>query len=635
MLRRQIDVKYLTPILAAVLALGIAAPAFPQQAQTTKKYPVKWTLAADPATVAPSGKVLLKLTAQIDPEWHMYSATSPPGAGQPLVLKLENPAVERAAVYQPNPEKKFDSLANVETERYEGTVVFLLEAQLAKNASAGPLELISQIRYSACTDKMCLPPRKVTAATTVTVDAKAAVAAVSIPPGYVAVTAKKPGAPSPGASQQAQPPQELIPFLLTAIAAGFAAIFTPCVFPMIPITLSFFLNRPGATRSETLKQAIVFCLGIISLFTLLGLGLTAVLGPFGVVQLGANPWVNGFIALVFLVFGLSLLGAFEITLPSGLVNTMDRASQKGGIFGTLLMGLTFALTSFACVGPFVGTLLAASVQQGRIQPALGMISFATALSSPFFFLALFPSYLKRLPRSGGWLIRVKVVLGFIVLAAMLKYISAIDQVLQWNFLTRERFLAAWFVLFLLPGLYLLGFLRMEGIDKEEPVGVKRALIGAFFIIFAVSLVPGMFDKPLGELDSYVPLASASNGGPSGQAGLVWMKNDYKAALEKARAENKLVFVNFTGYACTNCHWMKANMFPRPEIAGALKDFVLLELYTDGTDAASEENEKLEDKLFSTVALPFYAIITPDEKIVATWGGVQRDAAQYLAFLQTR
>jgi thiol:disulfide interchange protein len=543
--------------------------------------------------------------------------------------------VERAAVYQPNPEKKFDSLANVETERYEGTVVFLLEAQLAKNAPAGPLELTSQIRYSACTDKMCLPPRKVTAATTVTVDAKAAVAAVSIPPGYVAVTAKKPGAPSPGASQQAQPPQELIPFLLTAIAAGFAAIFTPCVFPMIPITLSFFLNRPGATRSETLKQAIVFCLGIISLFTLLGLGLTAVLGPFGVVQLGANPWVNGFIALVFLVFGLSLLGAFEITLPSGLVNTMDRASQKGGIFGTLLMGLTFALTSFACVGPFVGTLLAASVQQGRIQPALGMISFATALSSPFFFLALFPSYLKRLPRSGGWLIRVKVVLGFIVLAAMLKYISAIDQVLQWNFLTRERFLAAWFVLFLLPGLYLLGFLRMEGIDKEEPVGVKRALIGAFFIIFAVSLVPGMFDKPLGELDSYVPLASASNGGPSGQAGLVWMKNDYKAALEKARAENKLVFVNFTGYACTNCHWMKANMFPRPEIAGALKDFVLLELYTDGTDAASEENEKLEDKLFSTVALPFYAILTPDEKVVATWGGVQRDAAQYLAFLQTR
>ncbi len=192
--------------------------------------------------------------------------------------------------------------------------------------------------------------------------------------------------------------------------------------------------------------------------------------------------MNGFIALVFLVVGLSLLGAFEITLPSGLVNTMDRASQKGGIFGTLLMGLTFALTSFACVGPFVGTLLAASVQQGGVQPALGMISFATALSSPFFFLALFPSYLKRLPKSGGWLIRVKVVLGFIVLAAMLKYISAVDQVLQWNFLTRDRFLAAWFVLFLLPGLYLLGFLRMEGIEKDEPVGVKRALIGALFVI---------------------------------------------------------------------------------------------------------------------------------------------------------
>ncbi len=620
-------------IPAVLLALGITAAAFPQDAQTTKKYPVKWTLAADPAAVAPGGKVLLKLTAAIDPEWHMYSATSPPGAGQPLVLKAENPAVDNVIVYQPNPEKKFDPLANVETERYEGTVVFLLDTQLTKDAPAGPLELTSQIRYSACTDKMCLPPRKVTATGAVTVDPKAVAASIAIPAGYAAVTAKKPAAPI--TPQKAQANQDLIPFLLTALAAGFAAIFTPCVFPMIPITLSFFLNRPGASRGETLKQAIVFCLGIVSLFTILGLGMTAALGPFGVVQLGANPWVNGFIALVFLVFGLSLLGAFEITLPSSLVNTMDRASQKGGVLGTLLMGLTFALTSFACVGPFVGTLLAASVQQGGLQPAVGMISFASALSSPFFFLALFPSYLKRLPKSGGWLVRVKVVLGFIVLAAMLKYIGAIDQVLQWNVLTRERFLAAWFVLFLLPGLYLLGFLRMEGIDKDEPVGVKRALIGACFAIFAVSLIPGMFDKPLGELDSYVPLAGASKGGPSAEAGLVWMKNDYKAALDKARAENKLVFVNFTGYACTNCHWMKANMFPRPEIAGVLKDFVLLELYTDGTDAASEENQKLEEKIFQTVALPYYAILTPDEKVIATWGGIQKDAAQYLAFLRTR
>jgi thiol:disulfide interchange protein DsbD len=405
---------------------------------------------------------------------------------------------------------------------------------------------------------------------------------------------------------------------------------------MIPITLSFFLNRQGTTRLASIRQAGVFCLGIILMFTALGLGIAAAVGPFGVVQLAANPWVNGFICLVFLTFGLSLLGAFEITMPSALVNKMDRASQSGGIFGTLLMGLTFSLTSFACVGPFVGSLLAASVQQGGTQPAMGMMSFAAGLSSPFFLLAMFPSYLKRMPKSGGWLVRVKIVVGFIVLAVMLKYLSSIDQVLQWNVLTRERFLAAWFVLFLLPGLYLLGFLRLEGIDNDEPLGVKRLLIGAFFVIFSISLIPGMFGRPLGELDSFIPLITGPAGsGPGSEAGLVWMKNQYPEALARARAENKLVFLNFTGYACTNCHWMKANMFTRPEIGAAFKDFVLVELYTDGTDAESEKNQKLQESKFATIAIPFYAIVDPDGKVIGTWGGIQRDAAQYLAFLKTR
>ena len=180
-------------------------------------------------------------------------------------------------------------------------------------------------------------------------------------------------------------------------------------------------------------------------------------------QLGSNPWVNAFIAVVFIVFGLSLLGAFEITLPSSLLTKMDQASQRGGSIGTLLMGLTFSLTSFACVGPFVGTLLAGSVSAAASQPALGMMTFATGLASPFFLLALFPAYLQRMPRSGGWLARVKVVMGSSSWPSSLKYLSAIDQVLQWNVITRERFLAAWIVLFALAGLYLLGFLRMEGI----------------------------------------------------------------------------------------------------------------------------------------------------------------------------
>jgi thiol:disulfide interchange protein DsbD len=383
------------------------------------------------------------------------------------------------------------------------------------------------------------------------------------------------------------------------------------------------------------RQAILFCLGIVVMFTALGLLVTAALGPFGVVQLGSNIWVNAFIALVFVVFGLSLLGAFEITLPSSLLTKMDQASQRGGSLGTLLMGLTFSLTSFACVGPFIGTLLAGSVQRGGIQPALGMMTFASGLASPFFVLALFPAYMQRLPRSGGWLARVKVVLGFIIVAWSIKYLSAIDQVLQWNVITRERFLAVWIVLFALAGLYLLGFLRMEGIRSDDTLGVGRMLAGAAFLIFAISLIPGMFGSALGELDSFVPLAKEGAGpSASGKAGLAWMKNDLPGALARAKAENKRVFVAFTGYACTNCHWMKANMFTKPDVAEAMSQFVLVELYTDGTDAVSDTNQSLQETQFKTVAIPFYALFDADQRLVAQFAGLTRNAADFLAFLRT-
>src|SRR5581483_2677160 len=313
---------------------------------------------------------------------------------------------------------------------------------------------------------------------------------------------------------------------------------------------------------------------------------------------------------------------------------LDSASRRGGYFGTLLMGLTFSLTSFACVGPFVGPLLASSVQAQGTQPVIGMAAFATGLSSPFFLLAAFPSYLKKLPKGGGWLARVKVVMGFVLLAAMLKYLSNIDQVLQANLLTRERFLSASCVLFTLAGRYLPGLLRLEGIESTDRLGIGRLLTAGAFLIFAVSLLPGMFGAPLGELDAYVPAASGGLSGSSATAGLQGMKNDYRAAIERGRQENKLILVTFTGYACTNCHWMKANMFPRPEIADVAKDLVLVELYTDGSDPASEENAKLEDAKFASVSTPYYALLDADENVLAT-SGYTRSTQEFLAFLKTR
>ncbi len=463
------------------------------------------------------------------------------------------------------------------------------------------------------------------------IDPAAPPAMPAIPAGYS--EAKVPKTALTGSEQTA--PAGWAAFLAVAFGFGLASIFTPCVFPMIPITMSYFLNRQSGGRRDSVMQAVVFCLGIVVLFSGLGLVTTLALGPAGVKNLGASPWVNGFITLLFTAFGLSLLGAFEITIPSSILTKLNQSSGSGGFAGTLLMGLTFSLSSFACVGPFVGTLLAASVGGGGARPLLGMAAFASGLALPFFLLALFPSYLQRMPRSGGWLARVKVVMGFVILAAGLKYLASVDQTLQWGFVTRERFLAAWIVLFAMAGLYLLGFLRLEGIKPDESLGLGRLLCGLAFLIFAISLAPGMFGGKLGDLDAYVP---ASEGGGIGGGGgsqtnqLVWMKDQYREALDRARREGKLVFVDFTGYACTNCHWMRANMLSRPEIAGKLQNFVLLELYTDGTDAASDANSKLQLAKFGTVAEPYYVILDPDENVVAKFEGLTKDTAAYGAFL---
>lgn len=589
---------------------------------------VTWKLTVEPPAAPPGANVLVRMAGHIDNDWHLYSMSTP--AATPTKFQLApSPAIAKFRALQPPPKRAFDANFNSDTETYEGDVTFLLELELQKDAPPGAVELTFSARYQTCNPKMCVPSKWAGAATLI-VDPAATPAPLVIPAGY-----SEPPVPEPTpSSAPAAPAEGLLAFLAVAFGIGLASIFTPCVFPMIPITMSYFLNRQSGGRRESIMQALVFCLGIIVLFSGLGLATTAILGPFGIVTLGSNPWVNAFISALFIAFGLSLLGAFEITIPSVILTRLNQSADQGGFIGSLLMGLTFSLSSFACVGPFVGTLLAASVTGGKTRPLAGMVSFATGLALPFFLLAVFPSYLKRMPRSGGWMARIKVVMGFVILAVSLKYLSSLDQVLQLGLLTRERFLAAWIVLFAMAGLYLLGFLRLEGIKPEDNMGLGRLLPGAAFLIFAISLLPGMFGGKLGDLDAFVPLGnqSAGIGASGGESALVWMKNQYREALDRARREGKLILVNFTGYACTNCHWMKANMFTRPEVAAAMKNFVLVELYTDGTDTESEANQKVQLAKFNTVAIPYYAIVDPDEKVLATFPGSTGDSAEYLAFL---
>jgi thiol:disulfide interchange protein DsbD len=598
-------------------------------ASAQKLDPVQWSMTSSAEVAQAGSTVPLKLTAKIEPGWHLYSLTIPKELYPTKITLAENPAVESSKVYQPPPVRTMDPNLKQEVETYSNQAEFFIPVTLTQDAK-GPVEMTANVRYRVCDDKQCLNPRTKPASYKLTISPSApALAAFVAPAGYIEVIPGRASESKPVPAPQQGTEQNLAAFALAAFGFGLAAIFTPCVFPMIPITVSFFLNQRGG-----IVQALVFSLGIIVLFCALGLGVTALAGPIGISQLGGNPWVNGFIAAVFCIFALSLLGAFEITLPSAMLTKLDGASRRGGYFGTLLMGLTFSLTSFACVGPFVGPLLASSVQAQGAQPVIGMAAFATGLASPFFFLAAFPSYLKKLPRSGGWLARVKIVMGFVLLAVMFKYLSTIDQVLATNLLTRERFLAAWFVLFAMAGLYLLGLLRLEGIEADDKLSTGRLLSGSAILIFAFSLLPGMFGAPLGELDAYVPVASGGlNGNASTAGGLQWMKNDYQAALDRGRQENKLVLVTFTGYACTNCHWMKANMFPRPEIAEIAKDLVLVELYTDGSDASSEENAKLEDTKFASVSTPFYALLDADANVLAT-AGYTRSTQEFLAFLKS-
>lgn len=594
---------------------------------------VKWSLAVEPGSAPPGSKILARMTGQIDPGWHLYSLSTP-GAIPTTIQLAGNPPVEKYRVLQPPPRRAFDANFQADTETFENQVTFLVELELKKNAPPGPSELSVTARYQTCNDKVCIPPVRRTATAMLTIDPAAQSAAVTIPAGYA--EGHPGGATNAVAETKTAPDQGWWAFLLVAFGFGLATIFTPCVFPMIPITMSYFLNQQSGERRDAVAQAVVFCLGIIVLFSGLGLLLTIAVGPFGIVQLGANPWVNGFIAALFLAFGLSLLGAFEITIPSSMLTKLNQSSGKGGFVGTLIMGLTFSLASFACVGPFVGTLLAASVGGSMVRPVAGMVTFSAGLALPFFLLALFPSYLKRMPKSGGWLSRIKVVMGFVILAASLKYLSSVDQVLGWGVLTRDRFLSAWIVLAAMAGLYLLGFLRLEGVKSDETMGLGRLLVGMAFLVFAISLTPGMFGGSLGYLDSYVPAAEAGAAGGRGATAstLSWKKNQYREALDEARRDGKLVFVNFTGIACANCHWMESNMFPRPEITAVLKDFVLVDLFTDTDDKAAEENQKLELAKFNTIASPFYAILDANEKVVATFPGRTTNPQEYLSFLKS-
>jgi len=433
-------------------------------------------------------------------------------------------------------------------------------------------------------------------------------------------------------------------FIWLAASAGALSLLTPCVFPMVPITVSYFTQHAGTSRSASIRNALIFGAGIIATFTLLGLALAVFVGATGINQFASNPWVNLVITAIFLAFAFNLLGAFEIQVPTGLLNKLDSATRNGassGVVGALLMGLMFTLTSFTCTAPFVGTLLVTASQGQWQQPVAGMLAYSTVFALPFFVLAVVPQWMARLPKSGGWLNSVKVVMGFLEIAAAMKFLSNADLVWKWGIFTHDVVLAVWVAVTLVIAIYLLGKFTLPHDSPLQPgasLAAGRVVSATAFLGLTFWLATGLLGKPLGTLDSFLPpdqsgVTHAGSNTAAFNAELIWKENDLNATLALAKSQNKKVFIDYTGYTCTNCRWMEKNMFTRPEIKAQLGQYVLARLYTDGDGEVFEKQQAQQQATYNTVALPYYAIVDGDGKPVATYPGLEKDPAVFLAFLK--
>jgi thiol:disulfide interchange protein len=412
-------------------------------------------------------------------------------------------------------------------------------------------------------------------------------------------------------------------YLWLAVTAGAVSLLTPCVFPMIPITVSYFTNH----ATSGIRSALIFAGAIIGSFTALGVLLALAFGATGVQRFAANPYVNLLLAALFVAFALNLFGVYQIAVPSRALTALDGAarnqeSQGSPVAGAMLMGLTFALTSFTCTAPFIGTVLVTAATGAWHQPALGMLAYSTVFALPFFVLALIPQWASRLPRAGRWLVSVKVVMGFLELAAALKFISNADLVWHWNIFTRDVVLALWVALAGLMAAYFVA---------SGPGTVARLAGAAASLGVGIWLATGLVGRSLGELESFLPPPASQR--DSYVMNLNWHLNDLPGALALAKQQTKPVFIDFTGYTCTNCRWMEANVFARSDVKAELNQFALARLFTDGDGPVYETQQAYQERTFNTVALPLYAVLSPDGHTIATLPGLTRDPAVFLAFLE--
>ena len=599
---------------------------------------VKYSLNLDRDEVHSGEVVTLSAKLKIAKDFYVYS-THPEKSLSPSYIEWEDSSFfsNVGILQEPSSKTKYDPMFKMDIGYHTSQVQFRQDLKINENVKPGLYTLNGTFVYQACDPTKCIPHwDDFTVKLTVMKGEADTKYITSVQSEFENIAGETDVKSSTNDELDSIIQEGLFSFILFALSMGFLALLTPCVFPMIPITVSFFTKAGEKEDSSPLFSALVYTIGIIVIFTSLGLMLALTLGAAGANQMASNPWVNIFIAALFIYFAFSLFGHYEIQMPSVFRQFSSKQEHRGGVIGILFMALTFTLTSFTCTVQFVGLLLVAASQGAFFWPVLGMVVFSTAFAFPFFFLALFPQYLAKLPKSGGWLNSVKVTMGFLELGAAMKFISNADLVWQWGIFTKQVVLAVWVIISFMMGLYLIGKIKLPHDSDISFVGVPRLVLSIVFMSFGLYLTGGLFGQPLhGLIDSYLPpVVDASRQNivlESGEKHMVWLDN-LPEALEVAKVEKKPVFIDFTGYTCTNCRWMETNVFEEVKVQKLFNEFVMLRLYTDGGENY-RENQKMEISRFGTAALPFYVVLSPDDEEISRFPGMDPDANKFIDFLE--
>lgn len=636
-------------LIALVFMLSIIGGVFAQMEQH-----ITWKFSTQ---MLDDNKVEIICEATLDNGWHVYSSELPDGTAIPTSIEIEESdayTVLEGIKETPAPTKHYDETFQAELQWFEGKATFSKTVELKQN---GEVKIKGYIESMICNDETCMPPEMVDFDLTVKAQVENVVSEEE-----------------PAKAESKESEESYWAIFLLAFGGGLAALLTPCVFPMIPMTVSFF-TKQSATKAAGIRNAITYGISIIAIYVFLGVAVSAIFGASALNELSTNVWFNIFFFLLLVIFAASFFGAFEIVMPSSWVNFATKNEDKGGFIGIFFMAFTLALVSFSCTGPIVGSLLVKAATGGYLGPIIGMFGFSLALALPFALFAAFPGYLNSLPKSGGWLNSVKVILGFLELAFAFKFLSIADMTMGWHILEREVFIAIWIAVFGAMGFYLLGKIKLPHDSPMDYIPVPRFLMGLVVLSFTIYLIPGLWGAPVNLISGFPPpknyaespygvgdqtptttMVSTSgeshSGFPEGMhpgpQGIPAFK-DYDKALAYAKEVNKPLLLDFTGLGCTNCRKMEDKVWSNQTIKSMLSnDFVLVSLYVDTREkldvpyisevtgkkirTVGQKWAEFQFERYQQQGQPYYVIINEDEKTLNSPVAYDPDVDRYTNWL---